>query len=283
MEYEFRTFFRNISETIQSISEEKSIQFFSELIPKYRKYSISKFRNNSELILKFFETINEMFLQIIIWTSLIFVLLLILLRITLPHVAFLFYPDEIPYKSTTESTQWLNFVLTRVVSHFQSPQTLLEISHLIQEKVSFLKEAQLSISTIGTSPIIKSVQTLNTKDPGDIKLLIPLTWSRGPSIDVTFSNGISIGLDLINFNGKFLIEWPPDNYNIVYIRSVGQIKVSFDIIISFKQFIQFNLQNIPLIGAIINYLAPAFLAKYEYKLDLNKIKDKINPHESTLK
>lgn len=216
-----------------------------------------------------------MFFQVFIWTIIIFILILALIRITLPHIAFLFNPDEIPYKKTQESTEWLNFILTRILSHFQSEDALAQICKIISNEVPLLKKLKPEILSIGTSPLINSVQTFDIKDPGDIRLLVPIEWIRGPSVRLHFQNFIEIEFDLLKFSGKILAEWPPDNSNIVTFSSVGQIRMLFDLTIRFKKYLEFSLLKIPLLGSIINFIVPAFLAKSHFQLNLNAISEQL--------
>ena len=118
-------------------------------------------------------------------------LLLIILRLSLPNASKLFAPRPIPYKSVEESTEWLNFVLYRVMTHFQTEDAIMKISKKVTDK---LKPHKFKLLSLGNAPTIEHVGTLQMKEPDDIRILVPVDWDGGPSFDLTIGDELPTGI-----------------------------------------------------------------------------------------
>ena len=118
----------------------------------------------------------------------ILLVLLVLLRLTIPYVSKLFGNKPIPYKSTTESTEWLNFVLHRVLSHFQKDESIDLINTIVNSKV---KPHYFCLYTLGSSPVVKSVLSLEMKEIEDIKIIIPIEWIDGPFVEFVVDKNLA--------------------------------------------------------------------------------------------
>ena len=191
-----------------------------------------------------------------------FILLLVaflFLRITVPYATKLFGSNPIPYKSFKESTDWLNFILYRVLTHFQTAESIQRINELVTSKIKF---AKFNLLSLGRTPQIPSVSTLKMKDQNDIKILIPLSWENGPSFDISLlHNNIVFESDLVLFKGTLLVSWPPNNEINVELRFVGDIQVDFEVCVLLFNKYRFSITQLPLFGPIIKGILPFILTK----------------------
>lgn len=182
-----------------------------------------------------------------------------ILRTTIPYGSKLFGTNQIPYKSFEESTDWLNFILHRVLSHFKTPESIEKINESISEKIKF---AKFKLNSIGNTPQIPYVSTLNLKNQLDLKLLIPIIWEGGPSIDITMMNEkIVVEADILKFKGTVLVSWPPNNKIDVELKLVGETDIDFEICIFLWKKYRFSLTKLPVFGPIIKGIVPFILTR----------------------
>ena len=194
---------------------------------------------------------------------LLLLLLLIILRLTIPYASKLFGFIPIPYKSNKESTEWLNFIIHRVLSHYQSRESIEQITKFINEKI-FPNEFYLI--NFGNPPKICNVSTIQLPDPKEIKIFFPIEWKNGPSFNIFFPLIKSyLECDLKLFTGSIMIYWPLNNEINFEIHFYDDINFDFEFNFIFNNKIKFSFTKIPLIGPILKGFIPFFLLKYAIK------------------
>lgn len=201
-------------------------------------------------------------------TFLILFAALLLLRITVPYASKLFGSIPIPYKSFKESTDWLNFILFRVMTHFQTEESRERINEIVSKN---LKIAKFNIRSLGKSPEIPYVATLKVKDENDIKLLIPIVWENGPSVDVSLlDENIVFEADIDVFKGSLLISWPADKEIDIEIRFVGEAIFDFSACVLLMKKFRISISELPLIGPILKGIVPFIITKrsIRFKADI---------------
>lgn len=200
----------------------------------------------------------------------ILLLILVILRLSLPNASKLFAPRPIPYKSVEESTEWLNFVLYRVMTHFQTEDAIEKISKKVTDKINPHKFKLLSL---GNAPTIEHVGTLQMKEPDDIRILVPVDWQGGPSFDLTIGRGrkkIKVEFDLTKFFGKVLMSWPGDSDSSVEIRFDSEFTLDFEVVVQLGPFIRVPVTQLPLLGEIVKGIVAILASRQVIVIDLPK-------------
>ncbi|EAX94397.1 hypothetical protein TVAG_194830 [Trichomonas vaginalis G3] len=176
----------------------------------------------------------------------------------------MFGTRPIPYKMTKESTDWLNFIIYRVLTHFQTPESIAKINALVNDKV---KPAKFELLTLGNSPVIPYVATLDVNNKDDIKILIPLTWEEGPSLNFSMLNeNLTAEVDLKLFKGTLLVSWPTNQEIDLEIRFINDCKIDFDVSLILFKNTWLPLSSIPLFGPVIKGLISFFMTKGAIKV-----------------
>lgn len=193
--------------------------------------------------------------------------ILLILRLTIPYASKLFGNQPIPYQSDVESTAWLNFIIDRFIFHFQSKETLNAINNVVNEKIHPMR---FQLVSFGNTPSIGNVETLEMKQADDIKILIPMHWKKGPSFDMKVNGCTEIMVDLLNFNGKVLIEWLGNSESDVRVRFIENVILDFDLSIRLFDLFEFSLTRVPLLDPIIKGLISVFISKQVVNIPLPK-------------
>lgn len=192
-------------------------------------------------------------------------IVLIILRLTIPYASKLFGNQPIPYQSEVESTDWLNFILDRFISHFQSKETLDKVSNILNEKIHPMR---FKLVSLGNTPVIGSVETLEMKQADDIKILIPMKWKCGPSFDLSVNGCTEIMVDLLNFEGKALIEWLGNSESDVKVRFLENVILDFNLSVKLFNIFNFSLTRIPFLDPIIKGLISLIISKQIFDIPL---------------
>ena len=201
-------------------------------------------------------------------TFVITIFLIIFLRFIISYIPKLLGSKPITYKSVKESTEWLNFLLDKINQHFQNENSIKEFNSFITSKIH---PYQLRLLSLGNSPVISYVATLEMQEADDIRLLIPIDWKNGPSFDlITSSKLIKYEIDLFHFTGQVLVSWPGSSASRLEVRFVGNSCIDFDLSIQLLNFIHFSLTNIPLVGEIVKGIVASYIAKQVFYLYLPK-------------
>lgn len=175
---------------------------------------------------------------------------------------------SIPDKAISESTEWLNFVLYRVLTHFQTEEALAKINEIVSAKIS---PNNFRLLSLGNTPVISYVATLTMKEADDIRIIIPFIWKVGPSLDVYLKGKImGIELDLNSFSGKMLLSWPGNSQNKLILQFIEDIELEFDLTLQLFSMIRISVTGIPLIGSIIKGFITMFLLHEKFEIDLPK-------------
>jgi hypothetical protein len=177
----------------------------------------------------------------------------------------LFRPRPIAYKSSTESTDWLNFILFRVMSHFQTKEAITRINALLADK---LGEGRLNILTLGNSPTIPQVKTVAMPQADDIKILVPLEWDGGPSLDFNLiRNRLSVEVDLTHFHAVVMFSWPGSGCTTLEIRFDPDFVLDLHIGLKFGNH-RFAITKAPVLGPILTGLATFAISRQVLQIDL---------------
>lgn len=203
---------------------------------------------------------------------LILFLILGLLRMTIPYAGTLFAPSPIPYKSVKESTEWLNFVVSRVISHFQTEKSINKINEIVNSKIKSIK---FRLVSMGNSPHVQPVSTLAMNEPDDVRVLVPINWFTGPSCEVTIGK-IRVEFALTKFHGTLLMSWHGENDTSLEIRFTNDFLLNFQLTVEIAERVKFSLTNMPLIGKIIQGFAAVIISRRVIAIDLPA------PHMKTL-
>ena len=196
---------------------------------------------------------------------LISLIILLVLKIIIPFFPILFGHKKVPLEYGTESTEWLNFILNNVLTHFEKRESLQSINDLIARK---LYPHQLMILSLGNAPHIEHVATLKMQEPDDIRLLIPIEVFHGPSVEYIASRIFHFQLDLLTFSGKLLAVWAGSSQNVVEIRFVGNVTIDFNLSINFLNIFSIQITDIPLIGSILKAFVSAYIGSKSFSLSL---------------
>ena len=188
------------------------------------------------------------------------------MRLTVPNAHKLFGKKPNPYKSFKESTEWLNFIIYRILTHFQTDESIKKINKIVNSSVA---PHHFNLLSLGNAPIVKHVLTLEMKDPDDIKILIPLEWKKGPSLDFILNkNLLRVEFDLKYFCGKMLVSWPGSNPTQLEFRLIDEFIIDFDLAIQYKNKVRFSFMKIPLIGQIVKGIIELIVTRQVFELTL---------------
>ncbi|OHT10378.1 hypothetical protein TRFO_20437 [Tritrichomonas foetus] len=209
----------------------------------------------------------------------IVIIALLILRVIISHIPRILGSKPLTYQSVTESTEWLNFIINRVTTHYQSENSIQEINNFITAKVHPI---QFHLLSIGNPPVISHVATLEMQEADDIRLLVPIEWRNGPSFDIIgYKQFLNLEIDLLNFTGEILVSWPGSSQNRLEIQFMSGSSIDFDLSIQFLNILHFSVTNIPLIGEIVKGLVACIIAKQVFPVYLPKqpINSEANPPE----
>lgn len=210
---------------------------------------------------------NPFLLGFVVGFGILF-LILGFLRMTVPYAGKIFAPSPIPYKSVKESTEWLNFVVSRVMSHFQTEKSINRINEMVNGKLNG-KPVQFRLLSMGNSPSVQHVAILSMNEPDDVRVLIPIKWYSGPSCEVTISK-IRVHFNLTKFLGQLLMSWPGDSDSSLEIRFTNNFLLTFQLDLEIANRVKFSLTKMPLLGKIIEGIVSLIISKHVIAFDLPK-------------
>lgn len=218
-------------------------------------------------VLSFLNSLDQELNTFLFGVSISFILLLILLillRLTIPYVSKLFGNKPIPYKSTTESNEWLNFVLYRILCHFRKRESIDLINEIVNAKI---KPHHFNLYTLGSTPIVNNVLTLEMKEVEDIKIIIPIEWIDGPFLQIIVDKNLAcIEFYLKKFAGQILVSWPENSPSQMQFRFIGDLNLEFDLSIQIKNLFYFSLLEIPLLGPVIKGIIELIITRQVFEL-----------------
>jgi hypothetical protein len=184
---------------------------------------------------------------------------LLILRVFTPFFVKLLRPPPFRGEITQESTIWLNFILQQVVGRLRHGPILTELNK---------SHSTVHIHSVRSAPIIPYVATVKMQHPDDVRLLIPLRWTDGPSVDIALSPSWTIEIDLRRIQCRVIVTWPADNPAIVEVRFDREFALECDFAVRFTKGWGISLSGIPLIGPIATAWSVAFLAQKTFVLPL---------------
>jgi hypothetical protein len=207
----------------------------------------------------------------VLFGFLLFLTLILLLRMTVPYSSKLFAPVPIPYLSKKESTDWLNFILFRILAHFQSDAVLQEINARISSK---LHPHSFRLLSLGNAPTIPSVSTLDTGRPGDVAILIPIDWKNGPSLDFRIGNPgkLTIEVDLVRIRGQVFFAWPTGTERSLQIRFDHDLILNVEIGLQIGRILQLSITQLPLLGPVLTGLVVFIVSRQVFMIELPRPK-----------
>jgi hypothetical protein len=204
-------------------------------------------------------TFDSSFGKWFVGTILLFLAFLVLLRILALLIATFRRPPPFPTKFTRESTRWLDFILHHVIARLQNDE--------VREHIN-ASSPQLKIRAAGAAPSIPYVGTLEMERADDVRLLIPIDWVDGPSLDLITPLGPVIEIDVNSVQCRVLISWPGDNPSVIEIRFDREYRIDCDVAVRFTPTLAFSLTGLPLIGRTVTQFAIAILAKQQFVLPI---------------
>jgi hypothetical protein len=199
----------------------------------------------------------------------VFCLLIVLAIISTIYLKYYLEPKPIPIDPeylSEESTEWINLIFERILSHFQSQKGMDKISLLINEKIA---PNVLTLHSVGESPIFNTIQVENANEFKDMKFLIPIEWQNGFSFDLKM-NKITIFIDIFKLKLNSLLTFPEEGK--FQIEFFGKNLFQFHFSIQIFNFIFCLTQN-PIFGMIIQAVFSYFLNNQKFSFDLPKSKE----------
>lgn len=209
----------------------------------------------------------ELFFTCFVITFVIVLVVLFIVSLIAPYFSKLFGTKSVPYKSVIESTEWLNYILYHTLMHFHNEDSITEINNFIAMKIH---SNQFHLISLGKAPVIEHVATLEMQEADDIRLLIPVEWKNGPSLDINKSKFLQIEIDIFYFSGQILASWPGNSPNLLEIKFVGDTKIDIHVAIQFLGLIRISLTDIPLLGKIIKGIISLYVVKQTFHIQLPK-------------
>lgn len=197
----------------------------------------------------------------------LFVVILVLLRMTVPYSSELFGARLIPYDSVTDSPEWLNFILYRVLTHFDSDEVLNNISELVNTKIGRNK---FELLWIGNVPVVGLIETFMTGDPDSVEVLIPIEWHDGCALNFTVAKlRTTFEIDVKHFIGKVMVSWPGES--ALHIQFQDAFDIDFEVIVRVLGR-RVSLTRAPILGAFIKGIVSLIVSRQSFKIDIPKPK-----------
>ena len=194
----------------------------------------------------------------VLLTVIVVLIVLIGLRLVVPDISRLFAPRPIPYEMIEESTEWLNFVLYRVMTHLQKPDSVEKIAQLLRKSIPY----QFELRSIGNAPTIGQITTVQKsleEDTNDVHIIVPIDVNGGPSIDLELNKYFHLEFDLFAIAGKVLIDWP-DQSDAIKIHLGAGLTMNYDLAMVCGSY-GISLSDIPLLGPIVSGCIVWFLSR----------------------
>ena len=194
------------------------------------------------------------------------IVLTLLVWLLLGKITAFLSPKPVQSASTVcEPSEWINFIISHVAPHFQNKDSLRDLEKLISSKIS---PRSMTIHSLGNPPEISDVTTLEPNEADDIRLLIPVDWKDGPSIDVKLSRRLGIEFDLHAFKGSILINWPGSSDRRLDIGFNKVVKFDFDLALKLFNSVKISLTEVPFMGAIVKAVVSLVLSRRQFRIDL---------------
>jgi hypothetical protein len=185
-----------------------------------------------------------------LWGAALAFLLLLILWILVPPISRLFFPSSITDRPARESTQWLNFILHRLSFHFSNASSLKKLNESLPRN--------LHLVSLGNSPVITHVDTLEMVRCDEVRLLIPIDWLDGPSLDVAVRPGFHIEIEIRQIVACVLVAWPGSELRISVDR--GAV-IECDITARFGAAARISIGSCPLIGTVVKAIVVAAIVR----------------------
>jgi hypothetical protein len=176
------------------------------------------------------------------------------------------YPARrIAYTATSESTDWLNFILFRVTSHFQTDNSIAKINAIVAKK---LGEGKFELLTLGNAPTIPQVKTVAMAQQDDIKILVPIEWDGGPSFNFhLIRHSLACEVDLSHFHATVLFSWPGAGCTTLEIRLDPDFALELHIALKIGK-LRFSITEAPFLGPVLTGLAAFVISRQVFMIDL---------------
>jgi hypothetical protein len=194
-------------------------------------------------------------------------LLLFFLRYVLLHLNKLFGQTRIPFVALEESTDWLNFIVSRVLTHFQRDDVIDAINRMVTSKINSTAGPQFRLLTLGNPPLVPAVYTFKTDDPSDLRILVPIEWASGPGFEIR-SGAITVEGDVRTLRTRIIVLWPPATPRTLRVHFDHDIALDVGLAIRFGSVVRLSLTGIPLIGAILKAAAGFIITRHVFEVEL---------------
>lgn len=196
---------------------------------------------------------------------------LLMIRIIVRFIRKNTRPRTINSKSSSESTKWLNFIISRIVQISNDPNFIRELNNSLEYHSS---QYYFKILSLGKRYTISSASTYVMKDADDIRLSFPITVEYGPSFDIgTGNKRFIVEFDLQKLECEVLFQWLGNTQEIAEISLVNNIDLDFHLNVVIFGFFHFSLTNTFFIGSIIKDLIIIYLLRLRIKIPFPSLDD----------
>jgi len=199
-------------------------------------------------------------------TFIVFFIIIIVLRLSLPYIVQVLSPKSLKQSSYQESTEWLNFVLNQAFYIAESPQYIDKINMGLEEALS---SGIIKVVSLGIAPTIKHVSTCQMQEADDVKMVFPIDIAHGPSVDIRGSNWV-IEFDLKSFSSQIHMNWPGNKDSCIELMFCDHFHLDFVLNVRLFSFLNFSITEIPVLGPTIKYFVILFLQRQKFKLPMPK-------------
>lgn len=165
-----------------------------------------------------------------------------------------------------ESVQWLNYITNRVMLYCHEPKIMSKINSKLAEK-------NITLVSLGNSPIISSIKTYPMKEADILHFLAAIDYENGPSLDIKISKLFKISVDILQLKSHLYIYWPSKDKNFLEFSFADKIISEIHLSVNLFQILTLNITQIPIVKSIVQDIVMYKLATLTFHLPLPTPKD----------
>ena len=193
-------------------------------------------------------------------------LLVVALWLTIGQISKILSPKPVQTcNPVCETTEWINFVICHTMQLFDNEEAAKSIAQMVTAQIS---PRELALKELGDPPIVHNVTTLDVKEVDDIRVLVPIEWINGPSVELKMSRLIALEFDLVHFYGVILLTWPGKSDRKIEVKFNERVKLDFDFAIKLFGALEVSLTKIPMFGYVVKQIVALVLSRKRIKLEL---------------
>ena len=167
--------------------------------------------------------------------------------------------------SVCESSEWMNFIISRLAPHFRGQDSRTRLEKLISSAIA---PRSVIIHSLGNPPEINDVTTLELREADDIRFLIPIEWRNGLSLDLILKRRLALEIDIHKFKGQILVNCPGNSDRKIDVRFNRLVTLDFDMSMKLFNRIKISLTETPFLGTIVKRIAALILSRRQFRIDL---------------